>query len=59
LVTLAAEQYVIAGSADLKVRADLSSDGTKRGALAALDAYVSANPAANGQLQVVLASEAA
>jgi hypothetical protein len=59
LVTLAAEQYIIAGSADLKARPDVATDGTKLGALTALNAYVSANPAARGQLQIVLASEAA
>jgi hypothetical protein len=59
LVTLAAEQYIIAGSADLKARPDVATDGTKHGALTALNAYVTANPAARGQLQVVLASEAA
>jgi hypothetical protein len=59
LVTLATEQYIIAGSADLKARPDVASDGTKHGALAALIAYVNANPAARGQLQIVLASEAA
>jgi hypothetical protein len=59
LVTLATEQYIVAGSADLKARPDVASDGTKRGALAALNAYVHANPTSRGQLQIVLASEAA
>ena len=57
-VTLTGDRYVIAGVADLKTRADLASDGSKRGALGALAAYLAANPGERGQLQVVLDKEA-
>jgi len=58
-LTLAVEAYVIAGTGDLKARGDIVSDGSKQGALAALDRYLVANPTLRGQLQVVLAREAA
>jgi hypothetical protein len=58
-VQLADDHYVIAGAADLALRGDLASDGSKRGALRALAGYFDANPGARGQLQVVLAQEAA
>ncbi|TMQ08241.1 MAG: hypothetical protein E6J90_41060 [Deltaproteobacteria bacterium] len=58
-VALAAERYVVAGSGDLKARLDLASDGSKRGALLALEHHLAAHPEARGQLQVVLAQEAA
>ena len=58
-VRLAVDSYVIAGAADLKLRADLAGDGTKRGALRALAHYLDSNPSARGQLQIVRAHEAA
>jgi len=56
---LAPERYVIAGAGDTKVRADLPTDGTKRGALAALAAYRAQNPTDAANLQVLLEQEAA
>jgi hypothetical protein len=58
-IRLAADAYVIAGTADLTLRSDLASDSTKRGALQALAQYLDSNPSARGQLQVVRAQEAA
>jgi hypothetical protein len=57
-VGLAPERYVVASTSDL-TRGAVSSDGSKRGALLALAAYVASHAAARGQLQVVRASEAA
>ena len=57
-VTLAADQWVVAGTADLAHRADITSDGTKLGAHLALQRYLAANPGETGNLQIVLASEA-
>jgi len=57
-VALAADQWVVASTADLGHRADITSDGTKLGAHLALQQYLSANPGEAGGLQIVLASEA-
>ena len=58
-VRLAGDSYVIAGTADLAARADIPTDGTKRGALSALAQYLAAHPDARDQLQIVLSQEAA
>lgn len=52
LVALAAEQYVVAGVADLQVR-NVVVPTTKSAAFAALAQYVAQNPAERDQLQVV------
>ena len=57
-VTLAADQWVVASTADLAHQADITSDGTKLGAHLALQRYLAANPGETGGLQIVLASEA-
>ena len=57
-VTLAADQWVVASTADLGHRADITSDGTKLGAHLALQQYLAGNPGEAGGLQIVLASEA-
>jgi hypothetical protein len=58
-VVLAPDRWVVAGSADLSLEADVGDDGTKLGAQLALAQYVAANPDKAGQLQIVLAEEAA
>jgi hypothetical protein len=58
LVTLAADDYLVAGVGDLH-SIGLGSDGSKLGALRALADYLDQHPAARGQLQVVLHHEAA
>jgi len=58
-VVLAPDRWVVAGSADLSLEADAGEDGTKLGAQLALTQYLSANPDKTGQLQVVMAEEAA
>ena len=58
LVALAADQWVVASTADLGHRADIASDGSKLGAHLALQRYLSANPGEAGGLQIVLANEA-
>ena len=57
-VTLAADQWVVASTADLGHRADITSDGTKLGAHLAIQQYLAASPGEAGGLQIVLASEA-
>ena len=57
-VTLAPDQWVVASTADLGLRADISSDGSKLGAHLALEGYLSAHPGEVGGLQIVLAGEA-
>jgi hypothetical protein len=58
-VHLLDDRWVVAGTADLKVRPDIVSDGSKRGTMLALSSYLDAHPEARDQLQVVLAQEAA
>ena len=58
-IQLAPDRFVVAATADLQARADILGDGSKFGAMTALDAYVRANPAARGTLQVVTALEIA
>jgi hypothetical protein len=58
-VVLAPDRWVVAGSADLSLEADAGDDGTKLGARLALAQYLAANPDKVGQLQIVLAEEAA
>ncbi len=53
LVTLAAEQYVIAGVEGLAVRADIAAPTTKTATLAALTRHLAANPGDQGTLQIV------
>ena len=59
LVALAPERWVVAGTADLALHADVATDGSKLGTKLALGTYLAANPSAAGELQVVLAAEAA
>ena len=58
-VRLAGDRFLVAATADLQARADIPGDGSKFGAMTALDTYVRANPAARGTLQVVAAPELA
>jgi hypothetical protein len=57
-VTLPPDRWVVAGTADLGLRADIDSDGSKLGARLALERHLLANPGQAGQLQIVLAEEA-
>jgi hypothetical protein len=56
---LAPDRWVIAGTSDLTLRGDITSDGSKLGAQIALRRFLAANPDQHGQLQIVLAEEAA
>jgi len=58
-IQLAGDRFAVAATADLQARADILGDGSKFGAMSALDAFVRANPAARGTLQVVAALEIA
>jgi hypothetical protein len=58
-IGLVDETYVIATTANLAVRADLATKGTKLDAFQTLAAHLAANPQDHDQLQVVLAQEAA
>jgi hypothetical protein len=53
LVTLSAEQYVIAGVDDLAMRADIAAPATKSAALSALNRHLAVNPGDRGTLQIV------
>ena len=58
-VTLAGDQWTIASTSDLSVRADIPCDGSKLNAHLALSQYVAAHPDETSALQVVLTHEAA
>jgi len=57
-VVLEPERWVVAGVADLALRADIASDGSKLGAQLALERHLVAYPEQRGRLQIVLAEEA-
>jgi hypothetical protein len=52
------DRWVIAGVDDLKLRDDITGDGSKLGAHLALQRFLADNPEQQGHLQVVLAGEA-
>jgi hypothetical protein len=58
-VSLAPDRWVIAGTNDLTLRPDISTDGSKLGAQLALKNFLAANADQRGRLQVVLFEEAA
>ena len=58
-IDLQPDRWVIAGTSDLALRGDIGSDGSKMGAQVALRRFLAANPDQQGQLQIVLAEEAA
>jgi hypothetical protein len=58
-VSLAPDRWVIAGTDDLVLRPDITSDGSKLGAQLALNRFLAANTDQHGQLQIVMFEEAA
>src|SRR5207248_2190132 len=58
-VSLPPDRWVIAGTDDLTLHPEIDSDGSKLGAQLALARFLAANVTQRGQLQVVLAEEAA
>jgi hypothetical protein len=58
-IDLQADQWVVAGTADLTLRGEVATDGTKLGAQLALRRFLADNPDQQGSLQVVRAEEVA